>query len=285
MNIDLPTLERQIREQGYVPRRSELLMLADALTVDSRVAGIRSVLLEGLPGTGKSAFAEVVASVLGCPLVVHQLHQWSDADDLFVGVDVAAAVGGEADKVRQDGVLAVTARMSEKGAVILLLDEVDKTHERCEALLLDWLQTGRVPVKPGHHVRTVISNVIVFLTSNAQRDLSDALMRRCARVQMGLLPFDTQVGIISGKTGLPKGFVKVTWKAAIHIAQSEGNKGLSLQEGHRLVGTIVRFAETMDDIRLILSSWAARTPKGRNTAATTDVSAVWSELNNVRKSG
>jgi len=284
MDLTLKGLEESIREEGYLPRRQELLFLADALTASQGIAGIRSIILEGLPGTGKTKFAEVVASIVKAPIVVHQMHQWTDADELFVGVDVAAAVGGDAANVRQDGVLAQVARLSERGPVILLLDEVDKTHERCEALLLDYLQSGRVPVKPGVHLRTVIHNVIVFLTSNAMRDLSDALYRRCGRVQMGLLPFDTQVSIISSKAGVPTGLTKLIWKASIAVASAEGNKGLSLQEGQRLVSHIVKFAASADDIKLIVSGWAARTVKGRKAAANSNVAAIWGELNNLRKS-
>lgn len=101
---------------------------------------------------------------------------------------------------------------------------------------------------------------------------------------MGLLPFDTQVSIISSKAGVPTGLTKLIWKASIAVASAEGNKGLSLQEGQRLVSHIVKFAASADDIKLIVSGWAARTVKGRKAAANSNVAAIWGELNNLRKS-
>ena len=273
----------ELKEVGYVARRPDTLSVASALDMDVETAGgSRTILLMGPPGTGKSAFADAVAKVLKAEFMVYQFHSWTDDSELFTGVDVCAAVAGDAESVRQDGILARVARASQSHTVVLLLDEIDKTQERTEALLLDWLQTGRVPIKPGVHLQTNLNNVITFMTSNDQRELGDATTRRAARVVMNPLPVGQQEILIMAKTGMSSGYIRTLWKAARAIAESENNPALSIQEGIRLAFAAWQHAETIHDLKIFMSQWAARTSKGRNAIAEDTfsrlISSAWSEL-------
>ena len=271
-------LDHMLRDAGYIPRRRELLALAGALAARGRNGGAACLLLEGPSGCGKSALARAAATATGATLVMYQCHAWTDADELFVGVDVAAAVAGDSEAVRQDGALLRVAREAEQGEVVFLLDELDKTSERAEALLLDWLQSGRVPVRPGVQVETRLDRVLVVITSNGQRSLSDPLLRRCRRVAMEPLPVGVQEELIARATGAPTGLVRVAWKAARQVAAAEGNQALSPQEGAGLVAEL-RLAESAGDVRESLAGWAARADRGRAAAArSTLVSAVWAEV-------
>ena len=287
----LQTLDEGLRATGYIPRRSDTLGLAGTLCrVDDR-SGSKAMVIMGPPGTGKSAFAAAAAHALGAELVVYQCHSWSDADELFNGVDVCAAVAGDAEAVRQDGVLAKVAKMSHERQVVLLLDELDKTMERTEALLLDWLQSGRVPIQPGVHLQTNLDNVLVIATSNEQRDLTEAGTRRFCRLVMNPLDIKTQIALIHQRSGTDIGVCKLLWKVARYIAAHEGNNSLSIQEGIRLVSAAFVLAETADDVRIFLSQWAARTQKGRELIAGRDdtvinqSNAAWSEICRARREG
>lgn len=274
-------LTRKLSEAGYEPRRQELLALAGALS-RHKGEGARALLLEGPPGCGKTALGEAVAEAFGAPLVYSLLHSWSGDEDLFMGVDVAAAVAGEADHVRQDGVLSRAARLShDHEFVVVVLDELDKAPDRVEALLLDWLQSGRVPVRPGEHLTTRLGRVVVCITSNGQRELGDALLRRCRRVAMAPLPVDTTVRIVSERSGVPTGICRVAWKVARQVAGPEVT--LSLQEGVRLAEELWAVAEGASDCRLALAGWAARDDEGRQRAARTDVSSLWGEIRAERR--
>ena len=284
--MDTPTnVTAALAAHGYIASPEVVVAARGAvhrLGSPAAGGGATALLLAGAPGVGKSALAEALAGALGAELVVSQLHAWTDADELFVGVDVAAAVAGDARAVRQPGVLARAAELAEEGTVVLLLDEVDKAPERAEALLLDWLQTGRVPVAPGRHLRTRLDRVLVVLTSNGQRELGDALLRRCRRVEVPPLPVTAQEQILATWTGLPPGLVRVAWKAARLVAEADG-AALSLQEGRHLLGELL-LAEDLAEVRLSLAGWAARGPAGRALARKTpQAAAVWGELGVARR--
>lgn len=239
-------------------------------------------LLIGPPGVGKTRAAHVAAQERGAELVYHLLHNWSDADELFFGINVMAAVAGDAANVKLEGVLARAARLSLAGPVVVCLDEVDKTTEATENLLLDFLQHGRVPTGPGTQMMANPSNLVVFLTTNDQRPLGDALLRRCRRRFMGPLPVEQQEDILARKTGAPKGLVVCAWKAARWLAEQEGNKFLSLDEGEGLILELLQ-ATTTAQARTALVSWACRKAEGlanvKNNPHEGAMLGEWKKLN------
>lgn len=272
-----------MEKAGYHFRQEERLALAGLLTQRD---GTRALLLEGPAGAGKTFLPECLEEVLGLEFVMDQFHAWTDSDQLFVGVDVAAAVGGDASSVRQDGVLARVARLAERASperpVVVLLDEVDKAPDRAEYLLLDWLQSGRVPVAPGIQLQTRLENVLVFLTSNGVRQLGDALLRRVRRCRMQPLCAESVERIVRAKTGAPAGIVTIARKAAYEVAQAEATF-VSPQEIVRMVDEILAVAESCEDVKSILAGWAAKTPAGAEAAQKSRfAAALWAEVKRAR---
>ena len=268
----------RLRAAGYEPRPAECLALR---AVERAAGGVRALLLEGPPGCGKTALAEAYATATGARYVYALLHSWSDDQELFRGVDVCAAVAGDAARVSQPGVLAVAAEASQKGPVVLCLDELDKAPERVEALLLDVLQSGRVPVRPGEHVSMRLDNVVVFLTTNAMRPITDALLRRVRRVRMQPLPVETIDRIVRERTGAPKGVVTLASRLARETARAEGNASLSLQEIAAFVRDAFTIAESADDVRILLAQWACR--ESDAPARKADVAPLWGEIVRARR--
>lgn len=254
--------------------------------LNSRVVGARALLVTGAPGTGKTALAETLAEGLGARFLFAPLHAWSGAEDLFFGVNIRAAVAGDADAVHQPGVLAQVAEASQAGRVVVCLDEVDKAPESVEALLLDWLQSGRVPVKPGTHLQTRLNRVIVVLTSNEARQHTDALMRRCRRLRMQPMAADLAIRLIAERSGAPAGTCRLLYKAAQAVAELEEG-AVSLQELVNLASEAL-ICTSLAELKMAAAGWIARTPEGEAAIESHQglhkaLNGAWAELARARR--
>jgi MoxR-like ATPase len=289
MTISAKALMAGLSQVGYVVRNEERLALTSLFL---QTQGTRVMIIEGAPGCGKTSLPEKVAEVLESPKVFYLCHAWTDDSELFTGIDVPSAVAGDAANVRQLGVLAQVAELS-KGAspdhpVICILDEIDKTADRVENLLLDVLQTGRVPFKPGVHLQINLQNVIFFITSNGLRELGDALLRRMRRLHMQPLKVELVDDLVAGWTKADKGLVSIVRKAAMEVAQSEGT-AISPQEIRRLVDELVNLRRdnaihNAADVQLCLAGWAVKRPaKGLEHARKTKHNAaIWGMLKRIK---
>ncbi len=270
-----------LEKVGYHADQKTDLAVRALLT--QRSGGARALLVEGAPGTGKTALAEAVARATGARFFYALLHSWSGADDLFAGINIPAVVAGDAESVHQDGVLALAAKASrEHELVIVCLDELDKAPEPVEALLLDWLQSGRVPVKPGEHLITRLDRVLVFITSNSTRPHSDALVRRCRRLRMAPMADELRVRLAAERSGAPIGVVRLIDRACLVVARVEGNEALSLQETSHACREAWELATSVEDVAEIISAWAVRTAEGADAVHTHEVHrllvAAWGEI-------
>jgi len=193
MDARVDALAGRLRSTGYLCDDELATVLFLALELR------RPLLLEGEPGTGKTALAEAVAAALEQPLIRLQCYEGIDATQALYDWDfprqilhlrALEAVTGtghgpadveEAEKSLYDErfLLArpVLAALQQSPAV-LLVDEVDRADDEFEAFLLEVLSTYQVTIPELGTVQAATPPVVV-LTSNRTRELHDALKRRC----------------------------------------------------------------------------------------------------------
>ncbi len=176
-----------LRAAGYLPGESTALVAYLATRLG------KPVLVEGPAGVGKTELAKALARYLGRQLVRLQcyegldeakaLYEWNYRKQLLR----IQAQGGEAgwgevqeDIFGEDFLLArplMTAIASEE-PVVLLIDEIDKTDQEFEAMLLEVLSDFQISIPELGRVESR-THPVVLLTSNNSRELTEALKRRC----------------------------------------------------------------------------------------------------------
>lgn len=264
----------------YLPN-DEIKLTLGALSFPT--GKLRAAILEGPPGSGKTALSEYAAHIWNAEYYYSLLHSWSDNQELFIGVNIPAAISGDADMVEEPGVLAKAAKASQENLVVVCLDEIDKVTIRTESLLLDFLQTGRVPIRPGVQLQGNVDNMVIFLTSNDERPLSDALLRRVRRVRMDTMSATLMVQIVMKSAQVSKAIAANALATCRKVSAHEENPFLSVQEVSNFCIDCVNVARNDKDIKILLSQWAARTPKGQVFAKNhVDTGSLWGE---VKKAG
>jgi MoxR-like ATPase len=163
-------------------------LTSDALeaAVNCALALERPLLVKGEPGTGKTLLAESIASALDAPLLTWHVKSTTRAQDGLYVYDTVARLydsrfgDGDVRDIRRYirfGPLGEAFRSSQR--VVLLIDEVDKADLEFPNDLLHELDRMRFRVSETGDEVAAQQRPVVIITSNNEKELPDAFLRRC----------------------------------------------------------------------------------------------------------
>ena len=186
----------EMERLGYVFEGDKYPKLINLFYRAGMVEGgmIPATILTGVPGAGKTFMAEAFAEAMGAEVVFYQCTEATNASTLIGDINPAEVVRGNAAGAVAPGAL-VKLCQAEKPCV-LVLDEWDKGDASLDAFLLDFLQSRRIRDMNGVMQYAPSCQVWVFLTSNGERPISDALRRRVRNWEIPRMSAETVSNIL-----------------------------------------------------------------------------------------
>ncbi|MBL8434896.1 AAA family ATPase [Zoogloea sp.] len=156
------------------------------LAVNAAIRLQRPLLIKGEPGTGKTMLAEEVAAALGMPLLQWHIKSTTKAQQGLYEYDAVSRLRDSQlgdDKVKDIGNYIVKGTLWQAfeadRPTVVLIDEIDKADIEFPNDLLRELDRMEFHVYETRETIKARHRPIVFITSNNEKELPDAFLRRC----------------------------------------------------------------------------------------------------------
>lgn len=247
MPVSMGWLREAFAADGYIAGDELLVAVYLALRLE------KPLLVEGAPGVGKTEIAKALARIHGAELIRLQcyegldeakaLYEWNYQRQL-IHIQVAREQGlavVERDLFSEEYLLErpLLKAIRAPERPVLLIDECDKTDEEFEAFLFEVLSDFQVSI-PELGTVPCRQVPVVVLTSNAERELSDGLRRRCIYLYIDFPDVAKETRIIQSR--LPEAGERLAAEAAAVIGLLRAELQLKKRPS---------IAETLDWVRAL----------------------------------
>jgi len=209
MRAEIKKIQEMMEAAEYVTDAAIATSVHLAMTLK------KPLLIEGHAGVGKTEVAKVMARMLATNLIRLQCYEGLDAAQalyewnypkqlLHIKLEEStdhslaqkeAAIFSEPFLIRRPLLQAITQN---EQPPVLLIDEIDRSDEEFEAFLLEVLSDFQVTIPEIGTIKATHTPYVI-LTSNRNRELSDALRRRCLYQWADFPGFEKEVRIVTRK--------------------------------------------------------------------------------------